>query len=123
LGEFQHTKAHGVARKHTALHGGAPTSETCRKQTWVKITPEPLHHLGCDTTMAKKKKLFAGVGAKCTVLIKFVRAKLAGFADAHRTTYILKEMQTIRVNTKDQECFVFEENGVDYNAVKRLLEV
>jgi hypothetical protein len=32
-------------------------------------------------------------------------------------------MQTIRVNTKDQECFVFEENGVDYNAVKRLLEV
>jgi hypothetical protein len=82
------------------LHGGAPTSETCTKQTWVKITPGPSHHLGCDTTMAKKKKLFAGVGAKCTVLTKFVRPKLAGFADDHRTTCILKEMRTIRVNKK-----------------------
>jgi hypothetical protein len=105
------------------LHGGAPTSETCTKQTWVKITPGPSHHLGCDTTMAKKKKLFAGVGAKCTVLTKFVRPKLAGFADDHRTTCILKEMRTIRVNKKDQECFVFEENGVDYHAVKRYFKV
>ncbi len=73
--------------------------------------------------MAKKKKLFAGVGAKCTVLTKFVRPKLAGFADDHRTTCILKEMRTIRVNKKDQECFVFEENGVDYHAVKRYFKV
>jgi hypothetical protein len=73
--------------------------------------------------MDKKKKLFAGVGAKCTVLTKFVRPKLAGFADDHRTTCILKEMRTIRVNKKDQECFVFEENGVDYHAVKRYFKV
>jgi hypothetical protein len=32
-------------------------------------------------------------------------------------------MRTIRVNKKDQECFVFEENGVDYHAVKRYFKV
>jgi hypothetical protein len=32
-------------------------------------------------------------------------------------------MRTIRVRKKDQECFVFEENGVDYHAVKRYFKV
>jgi hypothetical protein len=59
----------------------------------------------------KKKKLFAGVGAKCTVLTKFIQPKMAGFADDHRTTCILKEMGTIHVNRKDQECFIFETGG------------
>jgi hypothetical protein len=71
----------------------------------------------------KKKKLFAGVVAKCTVLTKFIQPKMAGFADDHRTTFILKEMRTIRVNRKDQECFVFEENGADYHAVKRYFKI
>jgi hypothetical protein len=70
--EFGGISTHESARRCTVLHGGAPTIESCTKQTWVKITPGPSHHLGCDTTMAKKKKLFAGVGAKCTVLTKFV---------------------------------------------------
>jgi hypothetical protein len=48
---------------------------------------------------------------------------MAGFANDHRTTCILKEMRTIRVNRKDQECFVFAENGADYYAVKRYFKV
>jgi hypothetical protein len=48
---------------------------------------------------------------------------MAGFADDHRTTFILIEMRTIRVNRKDQECFVFEENGADYHAVKRYFKI
>ena len=74
--------------------------------------------------MAKKNKaLNAGIGAKCSILTKFIHPKMTGFDDGHRTTCVLKEMRTCRVNRKEQECFVFEVNNVQYHAVMRHFKV
>jgi hypothetical protein len=62
--------------------------------------------------MVKEKKLCAGVGAKCSVITKFVHPKKTGLEDGHRTTCILKEMRAFRVNRKEQQCYVFEENNI-----------
>jgi hypothetical protein len=73
--------------------------------------------------MVKEKKLCAGVGAKCSVITKFVHPKKTGLEDGHRTTCILKEMRAFRVNRKEQQCYVFEENNIQYHAVMRYFKV
>lgn len=70
-----------------------------------------------------KKKLRPGIGAKCTILTKFIHPKKTGFEEGHRTKCILKEMKTIRVNQKDQQCFVFEEDGKQFHAVRSHFKV
>jgi hypothetical protein len=70
-----------------------------------------------------KKPMNAGVGAKCSILTKFIHPKKTGFEDGHRTTCVLKEMKNIRVNRKDQQCYIFEENNVQYYAVARHFKV
>ena len=97
--------------------------EEARCSTEFGARPGSTSNPGHFATMAKKKKLFAGVGAKCSVLTKYLHPKKTGLDDKHRTTCILKEMRTIKVNRKDQECFVFDENGVEYHAVMRFFNV
>jgi hypothetical protein len=57
------------------------------------------------------------------VITKFVHPKKAGLEDGHGTTFILKEMRAFRVIRKERQCYVFEENNVQYDAVMRYFKV
>ena len=52
-----------------------------------------------------KKKLFAGVGAKCSILTKFLHPKQQNFAKDHRSDVVLIGEEKRIVNRKEQECY------------------
>jgi hypothetical protein len=57
--------------------------------------------------MTKKVKLFPGIGAKCTVLTRFIHPRVVPDDQNHRTTVVLMEKEQKKVNQRQQECFVF----------------
>ena len=58
--------------------------------------------------MVKKKKLYAGVGAKGTILTRFINPRVVFDDHAHRTTIKLISKEHKKINKKNQECLVFE---------------
>jgi len=74
-------------------------------------------------TMAKKRKLNAGVGAKCSILTKFLHPKQKDVEKDHRTTCILTEMKILVVNRKQQVCFLFSSDGIEYHAVQNHFKI
>jgi hypothetical protein len=73
--------------------------------------------------MGKKRRLEAGVGAKCTILTKFIHPKKTGLEEGHRTTCFLTESKTVRVNRRDQLCYFFVEGDDQFYAVKSHFKV
>jgi hypothetical protein len=69
--------------------------------------------------MARKRKLYAGIGAKCTILTKFIHPNRASEA-GHGTTCILTGKEQKKVNSKQQWCFLFvdENKNVSCHAVQ-----
>jgi hypothetical protein len=57
--------------------------------------------------MAKKKKLYPGIGAKCTVLTRFIHPRVVSDDQNHRTTVVLIDKERKHVNKREQECFIF----------------
>lgn len=71
-----------------------------------------------NNAMAKKRKLFAGNGAKCTILTKFIHPKQTE-QQGHRTSCTLTGKERKKVNKKQQWCYLFvDDNGVSCHAVK-----
>jgi hypothetical protein len=57
--------------------------------------------------MARNKKLYAGVGAKCTILTRFIHPKVVLEDNGHRTKIELLSKENKKINKKQQEFFVF----------------
>ena len=57
--------------------------------------------------MVKTAKLFPGVGAKCTILTRFIHPRVLLADQSHRTTVELIQQEQKTVSRKQQECFVF----------------
>jgi hypothetical protein len=58
-------------------------------------------------TMTKKKKLYPGVGATCTILTRFMHPRVNLDDQNHRTTVVLIEKEEKKVNRRQQQCFTF----------------
>lgn len=102
-----HTEAITVIVNDTTTRGTSRCLTTCGNTVTT-----------AGITMAtKKKKKHAGKGAKCTILTKFIHPKITGFEKGHRTTCILLEMRSVKVNRTHQVCFVFYLDGVEHYAV------
>lgn len=72
--------------------------------------------------MVKQRKLHPGVGAKCTVLTKFIHPRRDA-EKGHRTACKLTGRVTRRVNSKDQLCFLFSFDGAECFAVAKHFKV
>ena len=57
--------------------------------------------------MGKNRKLYAGVGAKCTILTRFIHPRVVIDDKGHRTTIKLLSKERKTISRKQQECFVF----------------
>lgn len=57
--------------------------------------------------MAKSTKLYAGKGAKCTILTRFIHPRVLVDDNGHRTSIKLLLKEHKKINRKQQECFVF----------------
>jgi hypothetical protein len=73
--------------------------------------------------MPRNRKLNPGIGARCTILTRFIHPRQKNVEEGHRTTCILTETKKLTVNKKEQVCFSFLLNGVEHYAVKRYFSV
>ncbi len=64
--------------------------------------------------MARKKKLRAGSGAKCSIMTRFLHPKQIEFANdkQHRSTVTLLSKLRKKVNRKDQDCYMCSKEGL-----------